>query len=203
MTTTITSPESRTWRRRRDWAYLAALLCIVFATPAASQNAAAKKSMPSQSASSVSIGARLDRMLQQGLPSQWIAIGVTFRQAGLPATGRAREIAIQAGQQRILNALARGSFQVKRRYRALSGMALWVQRPAIEALSQHVEVEFLYLDAKVHAVLAQGVGLVGGDTAHAMGYTGSGVKVAVLDTGIDIDRLIPKDKITEVLEEML
>ena len=41
------------------------------------------------------------------------------------------------------------------------------------------------MDGKVHATLVQGVPLVGADSVHAQGFTGAGVKVAVLDTGID------------------
>jgi cysteine-rich repeat protein len=132
------------------------------------------------------IGSNLERVLEQKSDSQWIAIGVALGRDDLPAaSGKPRRAAIQARQQRVLSSLAHGSFQLKRQYRSISGFALWVQRSAIDALSRHAEVEFLYLDAKVQAVLSQGVSLVGGDTAHALGYTGSGVKVAVLDTGID------------------
>lgn len=45
----------------------------------------------------------------------------------------------------------------------------------------------MYLDASVRATLAQGAALVGADEAVARGITGAGVRVAVLDTGIDSD----------------
>src|SRR6185436_10179355 len=43
----------------------------------------------------------------------------------------------------------------------------------------------VYLDGRVKRVLAQGVALVGGVTAHDEGYTGAGITVAVIDGGID------------------
>ncbi|MFJ6053778.1 S8 family peptidase [Streptomyces sp. NPDC092307] len=45
----------------------------------------------------------------------------------------------------------------------------------------------LWLDGRVKANLKESVPLIGAPTAWAAGYTGKGVKVAVLDTGIDVD----------------
>ncbi|WP_282696550.1 S8 family serine peptidase [Streptomyces sp. CC208A] len=45
----------------------------------------------------------------------------------------------------------------------------------------------LWLDGRVKADLKESVPLVGAPEAWAAGYTGKGVKVAVLDTGIDVD----------------
>ena len=160
-------------------------ICIAPVDPALGQSRPTEQP-PGSAIRMARIGSNLERVLEQGLPSQWIAIGVALGRDDLPAaSGKPRRAAVQARQHRVLNSLAPGSFQLKRQYRSISGFALWVQRSAIDALSRHAEVEFLYLDAKVQAVLSQGVSLVGGDTAHALGYTGSGVKVAVLDTGID------------------
>jgi cysteine-rich repeat protein len=116
-----------------------------------------------------------------------IAVGVALRSDDLPPPGAARRPAIQARQQRALDALPAGSFRLKRRYTSVSGFAGWAQRAAIEALLDHPETRFVYLDGTVHATLAEGAGLIGANTAHAFGVTGSGVRVAVLDTGIDTD----------------
>lgn len=179
-------------RRGNAWFRVPAILCLCICIICiAPVDSALGQSLPTEQAPGSAIrmariGSNLERVLEQRLPSQWIAIGVALGRDDLPAvSGKPRRAAIQARQQRVLNSLAHGSFQLKRQYRSISGFALWVQRSAIDALSRHAEVEFLYLDAKVQAVLSQGVSLVGGDTAHALGYTGSGVKVAVLDTGID------------------
>ncbi|WP_327418615.1 S8 family peptidase [Streptomyces sp. NBC_01233] len=45
----------------------------------------------------------------------------------------------------------------------------------------------LWLDGRVKANLKESVPLIGAPTAWAAGYTGKGVKVAVLDTGIDVN----------------
>ncbi|MEV4186058.1 S8 family serine peptidase [Streptosporangium canum] len=46
-------------------------------------------------------------------------------------------------------------------------------------------VDKLWLDRKVHATLAESVPLIGAPQAWAAGLDGTGVKVAVLDTGVD------------------
>jgi subtilisin family serine protease len=48
-------------------------------------------------------------------------------------------------------------------------------------------VDKLWLDGRVKASLKESVPLIGAGEAWAAGYTGKGVKVAVLDTGIDAD----------------
>ncbi|MFF8277335.1 S8 family serine peptidase [Streptomyces lateritius] len=49
------------------------------------------------------------------------------------------------------------------------------------------DVEKLWLDGRVKAALKESVPLIGASDAWADGYTGKGVKVAVLDTGIDVN----------------
>jgi len=133
------------------------------------------------------IAAGLARALERPLPEEGLAIAVTLRETGMPARGAGRRAAVRARQQGVLDALPSGSLRLKHRYRSLAGFAGWAGRATIEALARRDDVELVYLDGRVHASLAQGVALIGADTAHARGYTGAGVKVAVLDTGIDTD----------------
>jgi subtilisin family serine protease len=92
---------------------------------------------------------------------------------------------VAAAQERVLTELQGTGFRLKRRYRSLNGFSGWAPRAAIEALSHHPEVESIYLDRAVHATLIQGRSLIGANPVHSAGFTGLGVKVAVLDTGID------------------
>ena len=125
--------------------------------------------------------------LERPIPAEGLAIAVALRETDMPTRGPERRGAVRARQQRVLDALPSGGLHLKHRYQSLAGFAGWAGRAAIEALARRDDVELVYLDGRVHAALAQGVALVGADTAHARGYTGAGVKVAVIDSGIDTD----------------
>jgi len=133
------------------------------------------------------LGAKLERALARPLPAAGLRVAVALRDAGLPPTGAARSAAIRAQQQRALEALPAASFQLGRRYESVNGFAGRAQRAAIEALLRHEGTAFVYLDGTVHATLLQGAGLIGASAAHTDGVTGSGLRVAVLDSGIDTD----------------
>ncbi|MBI2849288.1 MAG: S8 family peptidase [Chloroflexi bacterium] len=55
----------------------------------------------------------------------------------------------------------------------------------IETLSRHPHVERIWMDLPVHACLDASVPQIGAPKVWESGFTGKGVKVAVIDTGID------------------
>ncbi|HEX9813956.1 MAG TPA: S8 family serine peptidase [Myxococcota bacterium] len=133
------------------------------------------------------LGPRLAEALQYAIPSEGIAIRVTLKSDDLDPPGLARRASIHARQDRTLGALPAGSFQLKYRFKSVSGFAGHAQANAIDALFHHPEVTAIHLDYEVYGALAQGVSLIGADSVHSSGITGVGVNVAVLDTGIDTD----------------
>jgi subtilisin family serine protease len=94
---------------------------------------------------------------------------------------------IRSRQARVLDKLQRTGFRLTHRYEAICGFAGWADRQAIAILERDPRVETVYLDGTLRAALAEGVALVGADLVHADGFTGLGVNVAVLDTGMDTD----------------
>lgn len=74
---------------------------------------------------------------------------------------------------------------VTTRWRHIAGFAAEVTPRAIEQLEHDPNVLRVDLDEGGHGGLAQSVPLIGGDVVHAMGYTGRGVTIAVLDSGVD------------------
>lgn len=142
---------------------------------------------PSAARAGALVDARLQARLAQPLPPEGVAIGVTLKDAGLSSPGPLRQARVREQQQAALDALPPGSFQLRHRYRSLAGFAGWAQAAAIEALARQPGVATVYLDGTVRAVLTEGTALIGADVVQAQGFTGSGVKVAVLDTGIDSD----------------
>lgn len=121
--------------------------------------------------------------------SEEIAVNVVLRDAGLPDRRQraSRRQAIRNRQQGVLDALPRRGFHLGRRHANVNGFSLRASLEVIDALARHPETELVYEDRRVHAVVAQGSVLVGADHAHAVGVTGAGVNVAVLDSGIDTD----------------
>jgi hypothetical protein len=148
-------------------------------------------SLPTRAAPPEAAREKLDPRLQRALEAvgrqEWLAVGVTLRGDDLPRPGPSRAAPVAARQERVLGALPAGAFRLRHRYRVLSGVAGFARPGAVEALAAHPEVRSVYLDGRAHPTLAQGRVLVGADDAHALGVTGAGVNVAVLDTGIDTD----------------
>ncbi len=140
-------------------------------------------------ASDAGVGARveaaLERVLAAPLPDGGVAVRVSLAESDLPPPGAARLERVRARQQRVLDSLAPGTFRLQWRYASVSGFAGFASPAAVAALRRHREVESIHLDRPVHASLAEGGALIGANVAHALGFTGAGVNVAVLDTGID------------------
>lgn len=156
-------------------------LCVLLG--AITTSAAAQPAAPAPA----KVEARLQAALAAAGPDEWIGINITLRDDDIPPPGAARWSAVAQRQQRVLDALPGGTFQLKRRYQALAGMSGWARLAAVEALAKRSEVRSLYLDGRLWPALSQGVPLVGADDAHALGLTGAGVAVAVLDSGLDTD----------------
>jgi subtilisin family serine protease len=133
------------------------------------------------------VGPRLAEALQGPVPAEGIAIRVTLKRDDLAAPGPARRASVRARQDRALGSLGHGTLQMKYRYESVSGFAGRAQASAINALLRHPEVTAIHLDYEMRGTLAEGVALIGADSAHSSGITGSGVNVAVLDTGVDTD----------------
>ncbi len=72
-----------------------------------------------------------------------------------------------------------------KRFESVPFMAMQVTPAELEALAALPQVTSIDEDRIAKAHLAQSVPLVGGVAAWASGYTGAGVKVAILDTGVD------------------
>ena len=74
-----------------------------------------------------------------------------------------------------------------RRFRTIPFVAADVDARQLAALRRDPDVTSIEDDLPARATLAQSVPLVGAPAAWAMGYSGAGWSVAVLDTGVDAD----------------
>jgi subtilisin family serine protease len=72
-------------------------------------------------------------------------------------------------------------------YEFLSGMGATVEIRVsnIKALSEEAAIEFVEADGIRHITLSSSVPLINADDVWAMGYDGTGIKVCIIDTGVD------------------
>jgi len=126
--------------------------------------------------------------LRSPIPAEGIAIRVSLKRDDLAPPSPARRASIRARQERVLDAMPRGAFQLSYRFESVSGFAGRANTRAIDALLRHAEVDSIHLDHEVFATLAQGNALIGADLAHTAGITRLGVNVALIDTGVDTDQ---------------
>jgi subtilisin family serine protease len=144
------------------------------------------------------VGPRLAEALQDPVPAEGLAIRVTLKRDDLDPPGQTRRDSVHARQERTLRALTPGTLQMKYRYESVSGFAGRAQASAINALLRHPEVTALHLDYEVRGTLAEGIALIGADSAHSSGITGLGVNVAVFDSGVDTDH---PDLVDDIIAE--
>ena len=69
--------------------------------------------------------------------------------------------------------------------RLLSGRALRATPGSIQALAAQPNVEMIWYDEPVHTCLDATIPLIGVPPVYAAGYTGKGIRVGIVDTGID------------------
>lgn len=91
-------------------------------------------------------------------------------------------------QTAILDDLPAGAFEPVYRYENFAAMTGYVTSEGLDALAMHPDVVAVGPDARGGGNLDVSVPFIGADTVQDdLGFTGAGVTVAVLDTGIDTD----------------
>jgi hypothetical protein len=106
--------------------------------------------------------------------------------------------AVALAQQYVLNELPAGSLTLKHRYSHVPALAGIITQAALDILATHPQVFSVNLDDIDTVQLAESVPLIQADSLHQFNpipFTGQGVTVAVLDTGIDTDHADLEDSI--------
>jgi subtilisin family serine protease len=124
-----------------------------------------------------------------------VALKPAARMQGENAAQRKMRIAGDA--ESLLAALPNGSFKVRHRYANVEALALEVTAAAIPALSQRDDVLRVDLDVGGGAQMLEAAQAAHIDTVRAAGYTGKGVKVAIIDSGAQVDHPDLADSIAD------
>ncbi len=92
-------------------------------------------------------------------------------------------------------ALAEMAVEPKRTFSLMPCVAAQIAPDAIQRLAEDPEVERIWYDMPVHALLDVSVPHIGANRVWAQGDEGAGVRVVILDTGCDLNHPDLKDRI--------
>lgn len=105
----------------------------------------------------------------------------------IQTSGEVREAAVAQVQDVVLADILPDGFELTRQYSHIPALAGIVDAETLAALQNNPLVVSVDIDGIVYATTDISVPALNADDVHAMGITGDGVTVAVLDTGIDTD----------------
>jgi len=75
--------------------------------------------------------------------------------------------------------------KVKNQFKIIPGVVAELKENQVEGLKKDKRILKIYEDVRVYAFLDDSVNIIDADTVHASTITGNGVKVCIVDTGID------------------
>jgi subtilisin family serine protease len=104
--------------------------------------------------------------------------------------GRSGEISVEdvrQARENVLAALPPATYELVASYSRIAAMSLRINAISLAALRADARVYAINEDQEVHTTMIEANALTGADTVVAGGITGDGVRVAIIDTGIDSD----------------
>ena len=104
--------------------------------------------------------------------------------ADRPEEMKVYQAEIRRSQERVLNRFNRADFKPRHVFDNILGFSATVSKAGFEALAAMPEVESIEEDQIAEAVTAQGISLMNGTQVRST-YGGTGVSIAIVDTGID------------------
>ncbi|MDI6826206.1 MAG: S8 family serine peptidase [Candidatus Aenigmarchaeota archaeon] len=75
--------------------------------------------------------------------------------------------------------------EIENRFHIIPAISAKISAKEIRKLSESKEIKKVYLNKKVHILLDDSVSMIKADKVHSEGIDGTGVKVCIVDTGVD------------------
>jgi subtilisin family serine protease len=126
-------------------------------------------------------------------PDSSLEAGSRARRGRLPRPRDLQDLAARG--QAIVEGLSAGDFRLRRRYAAIPALAGFISSRGLLELLDNPDVERVGIDRRVTVQLAEAVPLVNLDWLHTEGWTGQGIQVAVIDTGVDANHADLSDSV--------
>jgi subtilisin family serine protease len=118
----------------------------------------------------------------------WARVVIALREPNAPMDDRPRwNSEIGRVQKRVLASLTPSDFKATHQWASVSALAGEVSQSGLTKLLADPDVIRIDLDTGGRGALSVSVPLIQGDQMHDLGYTGNGVVVAVLDSGLQTD----------------
>lgn len=118
----------------------------------------------------------------------WARVVIALTEPKAPVTDlRSLTAEVSDTRQAVLSGLDASDFRLTKAWPSINAMAGDVSASGLERLLVDPDVLKVDLDVPVYAALAESVPMIRANEVQDMGFTGSGVTVAVLDSGIDTD----------------
>jgi subtilisin len=143
---------------------------------------------PTAAKSSLDVDTLVAKAQANGTVPVIVGLRVAFQPEGRLASSASvqnQRIAISVAQDALLTQMAAYNPQSVKKFAYIPYVAMRVDAAALALLSTSGDVASIEEDVAVPPTLAESVPLIGAPTVWASGYTGSGQRVAILDTGVD------------------
>src|SRR3990170_2706343 len=130
----------------------------------------------------------LQKAHENGTVRVIVTLNVPFKPEGLlraPASIQAQQHGIAQAQEAITRRLEPFNANVLKRFKYVPVMVVVVGPDGLADLGVNPDVADIQADEPVPPTLSESIPIIGADLAWAMGFTGSGQTIAILDTGVE------------------
>lgn len=186
-------------RRNFPFAIVACMLCPFLALVAPAAQVPSADAWPAPALSLDEQAARLEGFYQEiaAMPDKRVSVIIMLQGAAVKSRAEldSQKAEIAAIQDRVLSNLSADDFELIYRYPVIPGLSGWVTASGLDKLAADPDVVSIGPNLQGEAHCDASVPFIRASTVQNYGFTGRGITVAVLDTGIDTDNVDLSDHV--------